>query len=641
MPNFILISKVRSLRLALRFIVVYLTATLAISPAVGQLAITEVQSEQFNDSQGADYWELTNFGDNPVDLSEYRFTEEGPFSFVLAPDHLAKLSGTNHIDPCESIIFARSKGVLTTPAEFRYWWWGESNLQADLKIAVTEWKFGFDQTKDAVQLWRVTPTETNLVDRVELFSSDRGNTFTYDSETGLLDRFSIAGVEGAFRAATSSDVGSPGKTTGLVPLRFEQVPASVELDGGMPVTLTALAFGLPRPHYQWLFNGQEIPGETATNFSIANVSAADAGQYSVKVTNGITNVITGTAILTVNTNRSCARIVRPPADLAVTPYQTVIFSVEVRGYPLPDISWEFNGQEIRNATNKTYVVTTSADASHVGTYTVRVANALCETNASARLDVVPPPNLIATEAMAWPSTNTRMPGHDDWWELTNEGTNEVNLRGYRFNDFGGTLTNAVVVTNDVIVKPGGSVILVSSMTPEAFKSWWGKTNLPEDLQIISYPGHGFNNSGDAIHLWNATAQEGDAWLFSCSVMDTNMFPSPGFSLQFDPILAACGIPSVEGEDGAFRASESDDIGSPGWISRPNIISIQLETTGIGLTWKTQPGRVYALQYSDTLAQPNWTTLYELPATDTTLSAMDTKSEVSQRFYRVVLLPFAP
>src|SRR5262245_20776002 len=66
------------------------------------------------------------------------------------------------------------------------------------------------------------------------------------------------------------------------PLRFHDRNALV----------LGLAYGLPRPRYQWRFKGQEIVGATEATFTLANASSADAGDYAVEVSNGLTNLLT-------------------------------------------------------------------------------------------------------------------------------------------------------------------------------------------------------------------------------------------------------------------------------------------------------------------------------------------------------------
>jgi hypothetical protein len=230
--------------------------------------------------------------------------------------------------------------------------------------------------------------------------------------------------------------------------------------------------------------------------------------------------------------------------------------------------------------------------------------------------------------------------HDTWWELTNAGTNAVNLSGYRFDDAPPGLKGAPSVPNGIILRPGQSAVFVSSMTPEAFRRWWGEENLPADLPIISFPGNGLNPYGDVIRVWNATATDDDDWLVSVSFVNLEA----GVSLWFDPALAEFGELSVEGQRGAFRAVESDDVGSPGWTSneqrvvRPRVTSIRRDGSGVIVTWMTQPGRTYELQSRDQLTHGDWTLLRRLTANGNSLTTTDsTAVSGMQRFYRVELL----
>ena len=588
-----------------------------------------------------DFWELTNFSTNTIDLSSYWFRDTGGFSGAanLATLWAATRTDQARIGTNESIVFFRQRaGVITTPEDFRQWW-GSAQLPPDLKL-ISYTGYGFDNTRDAVQLWQVTADRTNLVQRVELFESLVGRTFTYDPMTGVLDTFSTAGVNGAFVAAATDDVGSPGFTTGPVPLRvIIPPPPCIEVDGGSPVTLSVQAQGLPLPQYQWRFNGTNITSATARTLTLAAATSADAGDYTVELDNGRERlVVTPPTTLKVNTNASCARIVRPPDDIEVTLGHRAKFRVEVRGYPLPTFRWQLKGTNIPGATASTLAVT-GVDESRAGLYTVHVTNPLCTTNASARLQVVPVPNLKITEAMASP-TNRFVLGHDTWWELTNCGTNAVNLRGYRWDDNPPSLVGAVEVTNNVILAPGQSAIFVSTMTPEAFRSWWGEDNLPVGLPIISYHGNGLAMSGDIIRLWDPSALTDDEWLVSLSFVNLEA----GTSLWFDPVLAEFGEPSIEGQRGALRAAESDDIASPGWTSNeqravPYVTAIRRDASGVTVTWKTQPGRTYELRYRDDLAGSSWSLVASLPATGSSLTAVDaTAGNATQRFYRVVLLP---
>jgi hypothetical protein len=58
-----------------------------------------------------------------------------------------------------------------------------------------------------------------------------------------------------------------------------------------------------------------------------------------------------------------------------------------------------------------------------------------------------------------------------------------------------------------------------------------------------------------------------------------------------------------------------------------------------LTWSTEAGRRYQVQYISDLSSSNWANLSNaLTAAGATLSATDSVTNALQRFYRVVLLP---
>ncbi len=424
--------------------------------ASAQLAITEVMAEAAAEvtPKRPDFWELTNFGSNRIDLATYRWMDSAGIE-AAEPAFFAGRS----IGPGETILLVRSNVVTTLTRAQIFDWWGAFRLPAQLQILFYRGP-GFSPDYDAVQLWRVNGGSNTLVDRVEFYAATPGATFTYNPETGEFDTVSRDGLDGAFRAAVGTDLGSPGGTVGPVPLRVLSAPVSVEVDAGAPATFAVRAQGLPKPRYQWHRNGMPISGATDATLTLPNVVAADAGMFTVELSNGLETVISAPAELRVSTTLSCVRIVRPPASLEVTPGQVATFSVQARGFPLPAYQWQIGGQTIVGATNVTFSIQ-AFSAAQSGVISVVVANSLCSTQAHATLTVSPPPDLRVTEVMSAASTNTTLSTHRDWWELTNFGTNAVSLRGYRFDDTPGVLAGAVTITNDVVLQPGESAVLIS------------------------------------------------------------------------------------------------------------------------------------------------------------------------------------
>jgi hypothetical protein len=484
-----------------------------------------------------------------------------------------------------------------------------------------------------------------LVHRVELYQARRGYSFTYDPVTGVLDSFSEIGQTNTFKAAETDDVGSPGFTRGAVPLVITHQPHSQSVDAGSPASFSVQARGLPLARFQWRFNGAPIPGATSNAFEIPATQPTHAGSYSVELSNGLMNVWSVPALLQINTNPSPPTIVIPPADLTVTPGQTAIFRVSARGYPIPTNQWRFNGVDIPGATNTTLLVP-NIDFANAGSYSVHLGNTNGLTNASAILTVRPRPYLKITEMMGSTSTNSTISGRGDWWELTNFDTNAVNLRGYRFDDFPGVLEGALVITNEVIIQPGESVLFIQDMTPDLFALWWGEENLPENVQFVHYSGNGFTATGDSITLWNPTALEPDDFIDRAEYVHLNFDFTPvrGISLSFwcDGFIEF-GTSSVTNVCGTIGAASSADLGSPGFVAnhppRPRAVQILRDAQGVHLTWKTQPGVQYELLGKDLLTVTNWTSLGQHPATDSFLTISDaTATNTATRFYRLRIVP---
>ena len=69
---------------------------------------------------------------------------------------------------------------------------------------------------------------------------------------------------------------------------------------GDSVTFSVTASGTAPFTYQWQKNTVDIPGATATSYTINSAAAADAGSYDVVVANAAGNATSTAATLTVN-----------------------------------------------------------------------------------------------------------------------------------------------------------------------------------------------------------------------------------------------------------------------------------------------------------------------------------------------------
>ena len=105
------------------------------------------------------------------------------------------------------------------------------------------------------------------------------------------------------RPLTLSDVGPSylgGPVVAVPPLITTQ-PQSQTVNVGAPVAFSVVATATAPLGYQWRKDGTNISGAAGTNYNIASAQPANAGSYTVVVTNVAGSVTSAVATLTVNT----------------------------------------------------------------------------------------------------------------------------------------------------------------------------------------------------------------------------------------------------------------------------------------------------------------------------------------------------
>jgi len=616
----------------------FIALLLALVPgaSAGSLVITEVMAvpgKATNGFRGTEYWELTNFGNDEVNLDGYSFRDADPTHTVVKSAFANLVIGAG-----ESIVFFRTGATspsISNLVTFRNWW-GDSKLSPYLQARTWD-SFGLSGWDgDEVRLYN---SSGQLVDRVQFGRSRLGRSFSYEPDSGLFGVLSAEGVDGAIRAELTGDSGSPGWTTGRVPVRILQEPAERWVDLGSSLSLQVLVAGLPHPEIQWLFQGAPLPGGVGPSLTLINVSSAQAGLYEVRLTNAFSSATGRVAMVSINTNPFAPIIVQAPVDAAVFAGQTARFAATTRGLPLPSFQWSANGQEIPGANQSTIEVRDVGEALSGTQYSVRVWNSLGSTNASARLSIVERPDLRFTEIMAIP-TDEENNRHFDWFEVTNFGTNAVNLFGWRFADepsFGSAFT----ITNQLAIRPAESVVFAERLDLRLFSLWWGEANLPAELQVSVYSGIGLKSFGDTLYLWNPAAE--DPYDYVATTLWAGA--TRGVSFECEHICVTglgCEDEAVRdsalGVNGAFQAATATDIGSPGYAAEPplRILSVQADTVSglLKTLCRVSAGRSYRLLRADTPSAADWTPLDGVAATNNVLLLEDSIPTDGARFYRV-------
>lgn len=113
-------------------------------------------------------------------------------------------------------------------------------------------------------------------------------------------------------------------------------PSSQNVVAGASVTFTVAATGTPAPGYQWRKDGANIAGATNASLTLNPVSAANAGSYTVVVSNTVTSVTSAAATLTVSSppvsgGPITARLSNLSVRAAMSAGQTLIVGFSVSG----------------------------------------------------------------------------------------------------------------------------------------------------------------------------------------------------------------------------------------------------------------------------------------------------------------------
>ncbi len=171
--------------------------------------------------------------------------------------------------------------------------------------------------------------------------------------------------------------------------QISQQPVGGNVVVGLTANLSVTATGNPSPHYQWLLNGSplsdggNITGSTTSNLTVANITSASSGSYSVIVYNGIGDPVESD-IVPVNVLFKPQIVKQPLAQLVRLGHQAV-FSVVATGSPSNfTYQWIKNGQPLvtsrvkrfprDSGLNSNRLVITAVQKTDAGTYQVRVTN---------------------------------------------------------------------------------------------------------------------------------------------------------------------------------------------------------------------------------------------------------------------------
>jgi hypothetical protein len=176
--------------------------------------------------------------------------------------------------------------------------------------------------------------------------------------------------------------------TVLSPPVVSTPPQSQTVIAGANIQFTVSAFGTAPLSYQWRRNGADLIGQTGSQLNLNNVQPANAGNYTVVITNVAGSVTSAVAVLTLLVPPT---ITGDPVDQTVFDGDPANFTVSATGTAPLTYQWRKNGNNINGANAATFTIP-QAHVSDEGAYSVVVSNPggnATSLSAQLRINVAP------------------------------------------------------------------------------------------------------------------------------------------------------------------------------------------------------------------------------------------------------------
>ena len=201
----------------------------------------------------------------------------------------------------------------------------------------------------------------------------------------------VPGDSGYYDLIVSNLVGSATSIVAHVsvvnlPPSITAQPVGTNVLAGNSISLAATAEGTAPLAYQWFRDSLALTGADAPTLTLTNVTLADAGVYSLTVSNMAGTAASSSAVITVG---YAPLITEQPASATNAFGSTARFTCSASGPEPIAYQWQCNGQTLAGATNFRLTLT-NLHLQDAGSYQVRVSSVFGSvTSATAVLHISP------------------------------------------------------------------------------------------------------------------------------------------------------------------------------------------------------------------------------------------------------------
>jgi hypothetical protein len=170
----------------------------------------------------------------------------------------------------------------------------------------------------------------------------------------------------------------------------------------------------------------------------------------------------------------------------------------------------------------------------------------------------------------------------DWFELSNVGSTNIDLTGWRMDDNSALFGSAVALRNNgsanpFQLAPGQIAVFLEDGATSAndatlganFQTAWG-ANLPSNLTLYYYGGSGvgLGGGGDQVNIYDGTGILMANVAFGASTLGGGTFDNAA-GLNNATLTQFSSI----GVNGAFTSGNGAEVGSPGLVPEPSSVAL--------------------------------------------------------------------
>jgi hypothetical protein len=476
---------------------------------------------------------------------------------------------------------------------------------------------------------------------------------TSGSDMGLapeVDYYYVVRAVNGFGSSTNSDE-AYALTLPVVPIPATIVsqPAAVGVLPGSCATFSVIAAGTRPLHYQWRFNGTNIPNATAASFSVASVQAVQAGPYAVVLSNRYGTALSSNALLEIVALGAWGD--NSLGQLGVSAFATNLIAIAAGDWH--SLALRGNGSVIAwgaDFDSQCCIPPALADAVALagGGYhslALKADGDVIAWGENCYGQACPPAglsNVIAIAAGTWHSLALRAAGTVVAWGDNSWGQSLVPLN----------LTSVVAIAaggnHSLALRADGTVVAWGENT-DAQGYYAGQSQVPWDLtNAVAIGAGGYHSlavkSDGRVVAWGDSSQgQCQAPVGLTGVVAVAGGGSHSLALKADGTVAAwgnnyvgqCDLPSTLTNVVAVSAGSYHTLLLLGERSPlPQLFHPVRRGGQLSVLLPTFPGTRYALEYKNSLAATSWTALPSIFGRGGLQFLVDPSASVPQRFYRV-------